>query len=273
MPELPEVEIVKNFISQEILAKKITSVVVLNHRLRYSVPEEIGLIEGGRVLKLERRAKFIQIFLDNSQVVIIHLGMSGSLLIHRANYEPQKHDHVLFFLDANTVLVYNDPRRFGFIDCLEVDKIGEYKLFQKLGIEPLSDELNLSVLQLMLNNSKLGMKSFLMSNEIIVGIGNIYANEILFATRIHPLTMAADICQERVQKLLHNIKQVLLSAINLGGSSIQNFVSPYGDKGRFSNSFKVYGRSNAPCDICSGMIEKIIIQQRSSFFCPLCQIR
>ena len=271
MPELPEVEIIKNFIAKTILFQQISEVFVLNHRLRYAVPENLDLIQDFQIIRLERRAKFIQIFLSNNQVIIIHLGMSGSLLLFSADYEPKKHDHVIFILSQNIALVYNDPRRFGFIDCILADDISQYKFFQKLGIEPLSEKLTFATLRSMLGSVRLGMKNFLMDSKFIVGIGNIYANEILFASTIHPLTTTNDLDEIKTHILLASIKQILQQAINLGGSSIENFVTPDGQKGHFSNHFKVYGKHNSACTICGNIIEKIIIQQRSTFFCPFCQ--
>lgn len=272
MPELPEVEIIKNFIANHIIDMTIANVIVLNHRLRYQIPEDIILAESCRVVTVQRRAKFIQIFLSTAKVIIIHLGMSGSLLIKDQDYEPEKHDHILFSFTSDAMLVYSDPRRFGFIDIIDSSDIHEYKFFINLGIEPLSEALNFDILSSMLVKSKLNIKSFLMNSAFIVGIGNIYANEILFESNIHPLQLVYKLCNNNIVVLLNNIKLVLLKAINLGGSSIQNFVTPYGDKGNFNTGFKVYARDKKNCFVCSNIIEKIIIQQRSTFFCPTCQV-
>jgi formamidopyrimidine-DNA glycosylase len=272
MPELPEVETIKICLSKSIERATIKEVVVLNHNLRYLVPEEIGRIEQVQIVSIKRRAKYLQFFLSNEQVLLFHLGMSGSLLLENGNYQEAKHDHCLFFLEPDMVLRYNDPRRFGFIDMLKLQDLPQYKLLQNLGVEPLSDELNIASLTAILANSKLPMKKLLMQNEHIVGIGNIYASEILFASKIAPTTLSCSLHPLQIADLLQNIKIVLLKAIDLGGSSIRNFVVPTNHKGGFSSCFNVYGRWKKPCYICQTPIEKSTIAGRSTFFCPNCQV-
>lgn len=271
MPELPEVETIKGFLSKAIEQALIKEVVVLNHNLRYPVPEDVGHIEQAKIVSIQRRAKYLQLFLSNDQVLIFHLGMSGSLLIENSCYQPTKHDHCLFFLEPEMVLRYNDPRRFGFIDLISKQQLLQYTFFQNLGIEPLSEQLTLESLTTLLSSCKLLIKKFLMQNEYIVGIGNIYASEILFASKIAPTTLACDLTAMQRANLLKNIKLVLLKAIDFGGSSIRNFVVPNNHKGGFSSCFNVYGRWKKPCHICQSLIEKSTIAGRSSFFCPNCQ--
>lgn len=271
MPELPEVEITKNFLSNIILDKTATDVIVFNSKLRYSVPEEIGQIIGGKIIKLERRAKYLQIFFNNNQVLIVHLGMSGRILAYANDYTPEKHDHIVIYLEPNTTFVYNDPRKFGFFDLVHHDDLHNYKFFKSLGLEPLSEQLNVDTLYQMLQESKIGIKKFLMMGSFIVGIGNIYACEILFNAKIHPLSMTQNISYSITQELLKSIKDILHDAIALGGSSIKNFVDPDGNKGHFAGNFQVYSRHQQHCFTCNNLVEKIIIAGRSTFFCPLCQ--
>jgi formamidopyrimidine-DNA glycosylase len=271
MPELPEVEITKNFLSNIILDKTALDVIVFDSKLRYSVPEEIGQIIGGKIIKLARRAKYLQIFFSNDQVLIAHLGMSGRILAYNSDYIPQKHDHIVIYLEPNTTFVYNDPRKFGFFDLVHIDDLRDYKFFKSLGLEPLSEELDVNLLYSMLQKSKMNIKKFLMDGSFIVGIGNIYACEILFDAKIHPLSTTQNISYSAAAKLLGSIKDILCCAIALGGSSIKNFVDPEGNKGHFAGSFQVYSRQNKQCFICSNIIEKIINAGRSTFFCPTCQ--
>jgi formamidopyrimidine-DNA glycosylase len=272
MPELPEVEIVKNFLARKIEGGKVSEVAIFNHKLRYPIPDGLENISGATVVKLERSAKYIKIFLDNEQLLIVHLGMTGRMLIYDHHYTPCKHDHLIFYFDNNITLVYNDPRKFGFIDLIEVSDLPQYKLFKSLGIEPLSDQLDVDKLSQLLSGSRLCIKKFLMNSNYIVGIGNIYASEILFLTKIHPLQICTQIPAPKIEELLTNIKLVLKNAIYLGGSSIKNFVNPEGDKGNFGGAFQVYGRHKQACYNCQNMIEKLIIQQRSTFFCSNCQV-
>jgi formamidopyrimidine-DNA glycosylase len=215
--------------------------------LRYSVPEEIGEIIGSKIIKIERRAKYLQIFLSNNQVLIVHLGMSGRILAYANDYEPEKHDHIVIYLEPNSTLVYNDPRKFGFFDLVHIDNLHSYKFFKSLGLEPLSEQFNTDILYAMLQKSKTGIKKFLMDGSFIVGIGNIYASEVLFKTKIHPLSITQNISYNVARKLLINIKNILHDAIALGGSSIKNFVNPDGNKGHFAGSFQVYSRHNQNC--------------------------
>jgi formamidopyrimidine-DNA glycosylase len=272
MPELPEVEIVKNFLSKSIVGKTVSQVVVFNHKLRYHIPEEIENIVGLNVVQLKRRAKYIQIFLSNDQILVIHLGMSGRVLIYDHNYVPEKHDHIIFYVNSNVAVVYNDPRKFGFIDLINLADLSQYKFFRALGVEPLTDDFNFDLLYKILSNSKLGIKKLLMDSSFIVGIGNIYASEILFKTKIHPMQISSEVPKSMIPELLLNIKEILHNAIHMGGSSIKNFVNPEGNKGDFSGKFQVYGRFGSACIDCEGKIEKLIIQQRSTFFCPKCQM-
>jgi len=268
MPELPEIEVIKNYIKDAIIGKEITKIKILNPNLRYKIPGSIHDIQGSKVISLNRQSKYLQIFLDNGLALIIHLAISGRILVKDLNYQTIKHDHAIFYFD-DFVLVYNDARRFGLIDLIPQKEIKKHKLFIHLGVEPLS--LNIDDLREMLKKSQKPVKQFLMDNKRIVGIGNIYANEILFYSKINPYTKSCSLSNQQSNVLLKQIKQVLTSSIRLGGSSIRDFMNPAGIKGKFAESFTVYSRTNLPCKFCRTPIKRLTMQGRSTFFCPLCQ--
>jgi len=268
MPELPEIEVIKNYLKGLLIGKQITKIEILNPNLRYKVPETINKVQGAKVTSLHRQSKYLQIFLDNSLALVIHLGISGRLLIKGIDYQPIKHDHAIFYFD-DFALVYNDARRFGLIDILYQTELKKHKLFTHLGIEP----LNLDILSLnqMLKKSKKPIKQFLMDNKNVVGIGNIYANEILFYSKINPYIKSCNLSDEQINTLFKQIIQVLNKSIKLGGSSIRDFIDPAGVKGRFAETFAVYSRPNLPCKLCNTPIKSAKIQGRSTFFCISCQ--
>ncbi|AVP87188.1 formamidopyrimidine-DNA glycosylase [Candidatus Phycorickettsia trachydisci] len=268
MPELPEIEVIKNYLKGILIGKQITKIKILNPNLRYKVPEAINQIQGKKVTSLHRQSKYLQIFLDNGLALVIHLAISGRILKKDLNYHPIKHDHVIFYFNDFT-LVYNDARRFGLIDIISKKELKKHKLFAHLGIEPLN--LDVSSLKQMLKKSKKPIKQFLMDNQRVVGIGNIYANEILFYSKINPHISSHNLSDEQIHTLLKQIIKILTKSIQLGGSSIRDFMDPAGVKGRFAETFAVYSRSNLPCKLCKTPIKSGKIQGRSTFFCPLCQ--
>ena len=270
MPELPEVETIKNFLANSITGLCLQEVLVLNSKLRFDVPESLERVVGSKITQVKRRAKYLAIFFDNDDVLLAHLGMSGSMLIYPNDYQAVKHDHILWFFDQDICLVYNDPRKFGFIDLTTKQDLHKHKALINLGVEPLEEELSLEVLCDLLK-AKLPVKNFLMNNAFIVGIGNIYASEILFRSKIHPLTLASSLNQQQALVLLTNIKLVLQEAIISGGSTIRNFAHPSGERGNFASDFCVYGRHDKQCCICGQIIQKLVLAGRSTFFCPSCQ--
>lgn len=268
MPELPEIEVIKNYLKGLLIGKKITKIKILNSNLRYKVPEAVNRIQGARITSLHRQSKYLQVFLDNTLVLVIHLGISGRILIKELDYKPIKHDHAIFYFDDFT-LVYNDARRFGLIDIISQQEIKNHKLFAHLGIEPLN--LDIFSLSQMLKKSQKPIKHFLMDNKHIVGIGNIYANEILFYSKINPYTKSHNLSDEQINVLFKQIIQILNKSIKLGGSSIRDFMDPGGVKGRFAETFMVYSRPNLPCKLCNTPIKWAKVQGRSTFLCPSCQ--
>lgn len=268
MPELPEVEVIKDYLEGILIDKQINKVNILNANLRYKIPKDITKIHGSKVISLQRQSKYLQIILDNGLALVIHLAISGRILVKNLDYQPIKHDHAIFYFD-DFILVYNDARRFGVIDLIPQTEIKKHKLFSHLGTEPFN--LTSKTLSQMLKKSKKPIKQFLMDNRYIVGIGNIYANEILFYGKINPHFKSCELSEDQTITLQQQIKQVLRRSIELGGSSIRDFVNPAGIKGKFAENFAVYGRHNMPCNLCQTPIQRTKIQGRSTFFCPLCQ--
>lgn len=272
MPELPEVETICQELRTHLLNKTILKAALLStHKLRAEIPKSIEtFISNTQIKEIKRRGKYIQAFLSNSQILIFHLGMSGKILIKEKNYLPVKHDHLAIYLN-NLTIIYNDPRRFGLIDLIHTNLLENYIHFSKLGIEPLSNEFTLNALIKLLKNKKSNIKSFLMNSENIVGIGNIYASEVLFKCRISPLRITNNIDMDEVSLLHQNIISTLRESIKFGGSTLKDYAKVNGESGYFQNSFKVYARDGKKCYDCNSIIEKIIQNGRSSFFCKNCQ--
>ena len=274
MPELPEVETICQGLRSNILSKLITDVSRLtSFNLRQVIP--IGIeskLIGNKVIDITRRAKYIQIFLSNDYVLLIHLGMTGKLLLKEPNYIPKKHDHFVIYLNNKQSIIYNDPRRFGLIDISHKDKLSNIELFKNLGIEPFSLEFTPEYFSTLLFKKKQPIKLFLMNNKNIVGVGNIYAAESLFLSKISPIREANSLDKNEITTLHSNILFILNESIKHGGSTLKDYAAVSGEKGYFQNSFNVYGREGQPCPICKKNIIKITQAGRSSFYCSTCQI-
>ena len=270
MPELPEVETVCRGLKPHLLRKTIVKIEVIQPKLRYRVDKDIHKqLTGQTVQDIRRRAKYILLQLDNNYL-IIHLGMSGTLNWHEKTQELSKHDHVAIqFTDG--VLHYNDPRRFG---CILVTNRNyqQHKLLANLGPEPLTEQFNDFYLYKQARNKNKVIKSFIMDNAVVVGVGNIYANEALFASSIHPATPAKNLSLEQFTILVSNIKIILKNAIAKGGTTLQDFASVNGKLGYFAQDLQVYGRAGKECVKCNHVISQIVLNQRNSFFCDNCQI-
>ncbi len=273
MPELPEVETICQGLREKTLKKLIVKVQLITKlNLRQAIPSSIEeKINGCKIVKITRRAKYIQIFLDNSLVVLIHLGMSGKVLIKDQNYVYQKHDHFSIHLNDGQQIVYNDPRRFGLIDLVKIEELADSPLLRHLGIEPLEPEFTPEYLANILRNKKQPIKLTIMDNANIVGVGNIYASESLFLSEILPTRFSASLNINEVILLHQKIIEVLKDAIKQGGSSLKDYASVSGEKGYFQHSFKVYGRENENCSSCNNLIIKIKQAGRASFYCSICQ--
>lgn len=270
MPELPEVETTKQGIKTYLEDQIISDVIVRNSKLRLPVHHNIDeLCIGKKITAITRRAKYLLLHLSTGYI-LIHLGMSGHLRIVPNKTKPEKHDHVDLLVGNGYTLRYCDPRRFGLFLYIE-ENPHLHPLLIDLGPEPLSKEFNGDYLYQRTRNKKLPIKSLIMNNKIVVGVGNIYATESLFLSRIHPLTPAHKITEAAAHALALQIQQVLKSAIDVGGTTLRDFYTSEGKPGYFSQSLKVYGRRKQLCYQCNQLIESIVIAGRHSAFCPQCQ--
>lgn len=276
MPELPEVETTLRGVSPHITAKQVSAVRVSQFKLRWPIrPDLAEVLNGQTVISCERRAKYLIIRFQTG-ILLIHLGMSGSLRIFTADDKrveanaPGKHDHVDIFFSDGTVMRYHDPRKFGAILWYEgIEQ--HHPLLEKLGPEPLSESFDADYLYSQLKKSKRAVKLALMDNEVVVGVGNIYANESLFKAGILPQRPANKITKKESILLVQTVKAVLQRAIDTGGSTLRDFVNSDGKSGYFQQEYTVYGRHNEPCLICGRMIEKATLGQRGTFYCRHCQ--
>ena len=286
MPELPEVEIVRQSLNKKIIQKTIKKVIVRNRNLRIKVPLNFKkILENQKILNVDRFSKYLILFLSGSNKLLIHLGMSGTIHLLKHGKEnfltntsfynspklPDKHNHIEIFFDKFR-LVYNDPRRFGFFEIIK-DQHSLEKRFEKLGPEPFNSRFNTNYIFNNLKDKKKNVKNFLLDQNFISGIGNIYASEILYLSRINPAKEGRSINRAECKKIFKNSKLVLQNAIKRGGSSIRDFQDVSGKKGSFQKNFKVYQREGSKCKRidCKGLIQKKNFSNRSTFFCAFCQ--
>jgi len=267
MPELPEVETTVRGLERVLDGRRITRVEMRRADLRRSFPKDLGQrLTGARVTGLGRRAKFGLIHTDRDDTMIFHLGMSGSWRIDHA--ELGKHDHLLMETDEGKRLALNDPRRFGSVDLVPTAKLTEWPAFAALGPEPMTIEA--AELKRRLAGRSAAIKLLLLDQGIIAGLGNIYVCEALYRAGIHPKRAGGSVSLERIERLVVAIKDVLAEAIEAGGSTLRDFVSPDGELGYFSKTFHVYDREGQPCG-CGGTVRRFVQGGRSTFYCPACQ--
>lgn len=274
MPELPEVETVKRALEPVLVGAKISNIKTHINKLRSPLDIEFNLeILNQKITILERRSKYIIIKLKNKAGLIIHLGMTGSFRFEHTSIDRKKHDHVEFFLDSGLVLRYNDPRRFGQIVAFSPTQIlDRHKLLLHLGPEPLTASFNVDYLFNRLKKRVIAIKKLIMDNNIVVGVGNIYASESLFRAGISPLSSSGKISKPRIKKLVSSIKEVLNDAIQAGGTTIRDYSSLNGEEGYFVQDLNVYGREGEKCYKCRrSTIRKVVQGGRSTYFCPVCQ--
>lgn len=269
MPELPEVETTRRGIEPFLTEAILEGVEVRNGRLRWPVSKEIYSQQDLLVRKVLRRGKYIILEFDQG-AIIIHLGMSGSMRIVEADTELKKHDHVIFYLPAEKQIRFNDPRRFGCV--LWSDNWQDHELISSLGPEPLSEEFNSDYLYSLGKQRKVAIKQFIMNSHVVVGVGNIYANEALFLAGIHPNRAVNRISLKRIKVLVEKIKLVLDNAIQLGGTTLKDFVGSDGKPGYFQQQLFVYGRGNQPCKYCETPLNEIRMNNRATVYCSKCQI-
>lgn len=274
MPELPEVETTLRGIRPYLEGRRVDRLIVRDPRLRQPIaPETAERVAGQRVRALSRRSKYLLIGLDEG-CLIIHLGMSGSLRIVAADSLPRKHDHVDLVLSDARALRFHDPRRFGlFLWTPDPPDLAEtrHPLLRDLGPEPLGTDFDGDHLYRLGRQRRVAIKSFLMDASVVVGVGNIYANESLFLAGIHPVRACHRIGLERYRRLAEVIRTLLQASITQGGTTLRDFVQENGNPGYFAQSLRVYGRTGAPCTTCGDPIRQRRIAQRSSFYCPRCQ--
>jgi formamidopyrimidine-DNA glycosylase len=272
MPELPEVETVRLGLIDELVNNEFIRVDVFQSSLRQVVNENINeIVKNRRILSLSRRGKYLLINLERNYTIIIHLGMSGKIIISSED-AIKKHDHVRFHLNNGKFLTFHDPRRFGLVLVTKTDELDSCLLLKHLGPEPLDTEFNSDYLFNRLSKMSKAIKLTLMDNTIVVGVGNIYACESLFLAGINPSRKSDSLTRDESKKLVASIKQILTEAIKAGGSSLKDYVKPSGDLGYFQHSFKVYGKKNERCINCSSPIATIKQGGRNTFFCPTCQL-
>ncbi|MFW2372954.1 MAG: bifunctional DNA-formamidopyrimidine glycosylase/DNA-(apurinic or apyrimidinic site) lyase [Gammaproteobacteria bacterium] len=270
MPELPEVETSRRGIEPHIINQTVNDVIVRQRQLRWPIPATLKKhLIGQSIQAVGRRGKYLLLY-TQAGTVIIHLGMSGSLRICPSSSAAEKHDHIDIVFANQKTLRLRDPRRFGCVLFSRKDPL-EHKLLNSLGPEPLSSEFDAEYLYLSTRNRKAAIKSVIMDSHVVVGVGNIYANESLFMSGINPKRSANKVSLQRYKILVAEIKTVLSAAIKQGGTTLKDFTREDGQPGYFQQTLSVYGKHNKPCPQCSRPIRMIRQQQRTSYYCPHCQ--
>ncbi len=278
MPELPEVETVKQALTPILENRRVLSAIVGRRSLRWPLPENLAKRLTNRVFThLTRRGKYVLMHLDSGEILLLHLGMSGSVRIYEQKPDLRKHDHFMLEMappmgnGCRAYVVLNDPRRFGWIDLFAESAVLTHKLLIGLGIEPLGNEFSATRLEAAFKGRSVNVKNALLNQALIAGIGNIYANEALFLSGISPRRKAGNITGGRANRLAAAIVTTLRAAIEDGGTSLRDHVQPGGEIGYFAQSLTVYGRAGEPCTRCGCLIKTITQSGRSSFYCSRCQ--
>ena len=291
MPELPEVETVRRGLVPVMQGAKFLRVEARRKDLRWPLPNDFARrLTGRRVTRLDRRAKYLLAALDDGEILVMHLGMSGSFRVkhqasdktpgefHHPRAKAGAHDHVVFHMSSGAIVTFNDPRRFGAMLLVRGDKLAEDKLFRALGPEPLDAAFTAAVLAAACDGKKTSLKAALLDQRVVAGLGNIYVCEALYRAHLSPKRMAAILSHRgkptgAARSLVKTIRQVLGDAIKAGGSSLRNYVKADGELGNFQHMFRVYDREGAPCltPRCKGRIRRIVQTGRSTFYCPVCQ--
>lgn len=273
MPELPEVETITNCLRPRLLGRKILRAGVHAPRLRHPLrARDFTPVLNRKIIAVRRRAKYIIVEFAGARALVMHLGMTGSFRIVHCPRPREKHDHLDWALDNGQCLRYNDPRRFG---SAVAERLGEPggdpPSLAHLGPEPLRREFDGAYLWRAAQKKTGAVKSFIMDQRVVVGVGNIYAAEALFRARVRPTRPAGKLTRPECARLVQEIKKVLRLAIRAGGTTISDYITPDGDEGGFEVKLKVYGRAGKPCPACGGDIRQQVIGGRSSFYCPRCQ--
>lgn len=277
MPELPEVETVMRGLAPVMEGVRLEKVRAFVPKLRVDIPEKFEeRFSGNRVTQLRRRSKYILIECEDGLVAILHLGMSGRVSIHAAGTDKpprEKHDHITFLTERDDLIVFNDPRRFGLIVFSDTDTIQDHALIKDIGPEPLGNSFDADYLWSRLKTRKSPIKTTLLDQKVVAGLGNIYVCEALWRAGIHPKRRADKLKRHEMEKLLPIIRDVLNDAIAAGGSTLKDYAQVSGELGYFQHNFRAYGREGEAClaQNCGGTIERIVQSNRSTFFCPICQ--
>lgn len=282
MPELPEVETVRRGLLPVLEGAVIARAEVNRPDLRWPLPDRMAdRLTGRRVLALRRRSKYLLADLDSGETLLVHLGMSGRMLISGAQLgsfyhehpAPQKHDHVVLHVEGGARITFNDARRFGAMDLMPTERADQHMLLAGLGPEPFGNDFNEPYLAGRLRGRRTPIKAALLDQRIVAGLGNIYVAETLYRARISPLRLAGELTEAQAYGLVPVIREVLAEAIEAGGSSLRDFRQANGELGYFSKHFQVYDREGAPCETpgCSGTLTRVVQSGRSSFWCPACQ--
>lgn len=273
MPELPEVETVVRGLAPVLEGARFKHIQLNRQKLRFPLPERFAeTLQGKRIRHLSRRAKYGLIHMEDAPDVIFHLGMSGRMrLLGAGESKAEKHDHVVFKTSKDEYIAFNDPRRFGFIDFLKAD--GSHPMLDKLGPEPLSNNFHGDALAEKLKGRKTPIKTAILDQTVVSGVGNIYACEALYEAGISPRRLAYTVQGQRAERLASMIRAVLTRAIAAGGSTLKDYTQVDGELGYFQHDFKVYGREGKPCrtDGCNAMLKRIVQGGRSTFLCSNCQ--
>jgi len=268
MPELPEVETSRLGILPYLKNQIIGDIIIRQPKLRWPIDADISLAIGQQIIDVQRRAKYLLLQLQQGWIVI-HLGMSGSLRILLEDKPAEKHDHVDLVLKNKVILRYTDPRRFG--AWLWTPFLEWLPQLKKLGLEPLSDDFDANYLYNIAKNKKIPIKTLIMDNHVVAGVGNIYASESLFMAKILPTRLTNTLKLKEVKLLTNVIKEVLTKSIQQGGTTLKDFLQSDGKPGYFVQKLQVYGRADKPCFICHAPIQSKKIAQRTTFYCEYCQ--
>lgn len=275
MPELPEVETITNALRPHLMGRKITAIQCRTHKLRYELTlQQRKQLLDSEIIDVRRRARYSIIELANQDALIFHYGMTGAVRIVSPETELFKHEHVIFTLDNNKELRFEDPRKFGFIQEVTLKAPGDNPdELNHLGPEPFADEVTGKYLHNLFKGRKVPIKTALMNNSFVVGIGNIYANESLFMSGIHPQKPAGKVFLKKLDLLVQNFQKTLMKAIAEGGTTIADFKGVDGSEGKFAQHLYVYGREGEKCLKCDDTVIRIVQSGRSTFICPTCQKR
>lgn len=269
MPELPEVETTLRGVTPHLVGKTVKEVIVRDGRLRWPVPDDLQALVGCKFSSGSRRGKYL-LFTTPKGTLMVHLGMSGSLRLVEPGADWKKHDHVAFTLSSRMQLRFHDPRRFGTIQWIIGDP-ALHPLLADLGPEPLTDSFSGEVLFACSRGKSVAVKQFVMDSHVVVGVGNIYACESLFLAGIHPAKASGKVSRARYDRLAEAVKSVLAASIELGGTTLRDFLHQDGKPGYFKQTLNVYDREGQPCRVCRTLIRRTVQGQRSTFYCPTCQ--